>query len=116
VTAAVDEGRADVSDEEQLWFATQRGLILVTHNERHFKALHAKYLIRHEEHGGIIVIPATSPLDRVVIRLAMLISWIASAGSYQSRLFKWGQLQEALERGSVPPGYGEGDIALALAR
>jgi hypothetical protein len=116
VISAFNDGREALDDEGQLGFAAERCLILVTHNERHFKPLHSAYSERGQEHSGIIVLPATPPLARVVIRLAMLLTWIASEADQQTRLFKWGQLQELIERGQVPPGYNEGDLDLALGR
>ncbi|HID29392.1 MAG TPA: hypothetical protein EYP19_05245 [Desulfobacterales bacterium] len=43
------------SDEEQLAFAATKGWTILTHDVRHFRELHRRYMEKGLEHTGIIV-------------------------------------------------------------
>lgn len=116
VTAAVDEGLTELSDEDQLAFASAKGWLLLSHNERHFRRLHYDYLARRQPHGGIALVTQRPPLELLTARSALLLDWIGALGPCQSRLFKWGQLQQLLEVGYRLPGYSEAEVAFELRR
>ena len=44
-----EEGMLGKSDEEQLAFATENGWTFLTHNVKHFRKLHLKYLGKTEK-------------------------------------------------------------------
>lgn len=60
---AREQGASHAGDYEQLLLSTELQRVLITHNERHFKDLHATWrlwLPRFDvpaQHGGILVIP-----------------------------------------------------------
>lgn len=43
------------SDEEQLIYATKEGRAIFTHNKRDFMILHNEYLMKGNDHAGIIL-------------------------------------------------------------
>jgi len=112
----VDEGNTHFDDESQLRYAAEREVILVTHNEKDFRPLDELFRRYGESHGGILVLPATPPLERLAVRAAMMLIWIGTQSDYRSRLFKWGRLQELLERGYRVSGYDEEAVSFALGR
>jgi hypothetical protein len=67
VTSALEQGRANIAfrDDAQLAFASARGWVIVTYNERHFRALADAYERRRQTHGGIIVLPGRPPFERL---------------------------------------------------
>ncbi|MCC7370952.1 MAG: DUF5615 family PIN-like protein [Chloroflexi bacterium] len=118
VTSALEQGRANVgeTDEAQLAYAAEHGWMLLTHNERHFRALHVAYVQQARDHGGLIIMPATPPRERLLIWCALMLDWIELMPDHQSGSFKWGRLQSLLEQGFRLSGYPEQDVVLALAR
>jgi len=118
VTSALEQGRANIGidDADQLAFAARNDWVLVSFNERHFRALSAAYERNGRAHGGVIIVPASPPLDRLMIRAALMLDWLDTMPDHRSRLFKWGHLQGLLEQGYRLPGYHEHDVRLALAR
>ena len=48
-------GMDGTSDEEELRFASGRGLVIYTSNGRHFNALNRAWLARGSRHSGILV-------------------------------------------------------------
>ena len=117
-TSALEQGRANIrsSDPDQLVFATERGMVLISHNERHFRALSADHQRQGRVHGGIIIVPAGMTLDRLTVRVAMMLDWLGTMIDHRSQLFKWGHLQALLEQGFRLEGYSDDEIRLALAR
>jgi len=59
VLSARGAGLAPASDAEILLYAGPAGLIIVTHNERHFVRLHQAAAV---EHAGILSIPQVLPV------------------------------------------------------
>jgi hypothetical protein len=118
VTSALEQGRANLgfSDSDQLMFATERDMVLISYNERHFRALSADRQRQGQAHGGIVIVPAGTVLERLTIRAAMMLDWLGTMPDHRSRLFKWGHLQELLEQGFRLEGYGLEEVRLALAR
>ena len=68
-------------------------------------------------HSGIVTIPQTAVIPRLLTRSAMMLDWIAAEyPSTQNRLFRWTDLQEILNSGYVLDGYTAEEISLALGR
>ena len=55
VLHAVDAGMLSASDEEQLNKAISDQRTFLTHNKKHFRVLHDRYLTSGKRHFGIIV-------------------------------------------------------------
>jgi predicted nuclease of predicted toxin-antitoxin system len=53
--SALEVGNRQLSDPEQLRYATRAGRCLVTRNVRHFVPLAKEAIRRHEAHAGIIL-------------------------------------------------------------
>lgn len=115
-TSVVDEAMAELDDEAQLTYTTAQDWILLSHNEKDFRRLHYAWLERGDPHGGILLVPQRPPLALLTVRTAMLLDWVGTKPSHRSRLIKWGQLQELLERGYRLPDYGDVEVQLALGR
>jgi len=58
-----DVGNRGVSDQAQLEYATELGCILVSHNRKHFRQLHARWLQEKRFHHGILVMDHEAPED-----------------------------------------------------
>jgi hypothetical protein len=69
VTTTTAAGRKGTRDHEQLWFAAQRGWILITVNRRDFESLHGAWLLWSvpRSHAGIIVLyhPSEEELEAI---------------------------------------------------
>lgn len=117
-TSALEQGRANIrySDLDQLEFATARDMVLISHNERHFRALSADHQRQGRAHGGIVILPAGMTLNRLTVRAALTLDWLGTMPDHRSQLFKWGHLQALLEQGCRLEGYSDEEIRLALAR
>ena len=113
---ARDVGMRGEAGPDQLVYATELEFAILTHNGRHLRRLHDLYVREGRTHGGILVIPASGPMDRLVVRAAMMLDWIATFPDYRSRLFQWGHLQDLLDRGLRLPGYTDADLRLARGR
>jgi hypothetical protein len=46
----------------------------------------------------------------------MMLDWLSTMTSYQSQIFRWGDLQLRLTQGYRLVGYGDDDLELALGR
>jgi predicted nuclease of predicted toxin-antitoxin system len=53
--SAHEEGNLELSDVEQLKYATGHGRAILTHNTKDFEPLYRKWLAEGKEHAGIIV-------------------------------------------------------------
>lgn len=49
------------SDESQLLFAAENKYILVTHNRKHFRKLHNRWLKEGKFHSGILILAQDDP-------------------------------------------------------
>ena len=107
-------GLRATDDQVVLDHAAQRGWV-ITHNERHFRRQHHRRLQQGGSHSGIICVSQLGPIERLTVRVAMMLDWIGDQ-DHGSRFFIWGQLQRQLERGLRPPGYTENEVRLALGR
>jgi hypothetical protein len=116
VTNAVIEGTFGYTDEQQLAYAARAGLILLTHNKRHFLRLHARWRRQGRSHAGIIILPQSSLLRRE-IRAALMLTWIDfTQVEPESMLWIWNDCQSWLIAGGRLPGFTESEVEFALGR
>jgi len=113
VVTAGEVGLLEASDATQLAYAAQHELLLITHNKRHFAALHNQYVLDNQPHHGLLILPFT-PIHILDVRVAMSLDWIATRDDYRSRLFRWHELQQRLIHGERIPGYSEEEVRRAL--
>jgi hypothetical protein len=100
----VEAAGQQLSDLEQLRFATAQGRLLVSHNQVHFRRLHRQLMAEGQEHAGIVLLPQTVPLSRLIARARLLMEWVATFPDVRSRLFRWTDLQQQLVHGYRVPG------------
>jgi hypothetical protein len=110
---AGEVGLLEASDEVQLAYAARHGLLLITHNKRHFGALHEQYVRQGHSHHGLLTLPLT-PVQLLDIRVALSLDWIAALPDYRSSLFRWHEIQQRLIHGERIPGYSEEEVRRAL--
>jgi len=73
VETTVDASRLAASDEQQLRYAADQQRVLVTHNIRHFPALHSQWMAVHQDHGGIVILIGQSTIGLWLHRLERLL-------------------------------------------
>jgi predicted nuclease of predicted toxin-antitoxin system len=113
VTTAQVKGMVGVSDAEQLAYATRYGWMIVSTDTGDFQRLHSLSRRDAVPHSGILLLP-TGQLDRMEVRAAMMVDWIAALPEYRSMLFRWNDVQQRLIHGERIPGYSEDDVRRAL--
>jgi uncharacterized protein DUF5615 len=115
VTTAGEVGLLQASDDIQFAYAAQHSLLLITHNRRHFIALHNQYLHDGQMHHGLLVLPLT-PVQVLDVRVAICLDWISALPDHRSMLFRWNDFQQRLIRGERIPGadYSEEEMRRAL--
>ena len=74
---ARDEGQLGKSDAEQLAYAAERGLCIVTHNRGDFEELHRQYIVEGRNHAGIIIAVRRRPYE-IGDRLLQLLNLITA--------------------------------------
>ena len=95
VTDVHDERREGIPDPRQLLFASDRGLIVVTHNRRDFLLLHDAWLTwTHEwrmvhRHSGILVVDQLPPADLHIAARAIHDHVSDPAMSLRNALYHW---------------------------
>ncbi len=55
VLTTLEAGKTAATDEDQLRFASEKGLAILSYNVADFPRLHYEFLERGEDHAGIIV-------------------------------------------------------------
>ena len=55
VLTTAEAGNLQLADDEQLRYATDHGMTIVTHNRRDYEQLATQYVQTGQHHGGIIV-------------------------------------------------------------
>jgi Domain of unknown function (DUF5615) len=75
---AQETGQLGRSDADQLTYATDRRLTLLTHNRDDFIALHTEHLAAGLSHHGIIVAFRRPRPEDVVARLLMLLDEVTA--------------------------------------
>ena len=74
---ALGAGQLGKPDTEQLAYAVNRGLCLVTHNRRDFQELHQQYVSEGSAHPGIIIAVRRRPYE-TANRLLQLLNTITA--------------------------------------
>ena len=116
VRSASEADMRGESDAQQVPYASQHGLVLITHSIRHFRRLHDRFSAEDRTHGGIVGLPQSLDLDTVTIRAAMFPDWLGLVGDYRSRFYTWGHVQFRLTQGLRLAGYTDADHKLALGQ
>lgn len=73
VLTTVEAQNLGATDEEQLSYAAKNGLVLVTHNLKHFMNLHSQYLQDEKFHSGIVLAVRQKDSYRTVKELLLLL-------------------------------------------
>ncbi len=81
-----------------------------------FRRLHEEFVRAGKAHGGIVLLPQDTNMERLILRIALMLDWIGTQGHHVSRLWPWNACQQALIHGLRLPGYSEEDVSLALGR
>ncbi len=105
------------SDEQQIRRAHADRSLLLTTNVRDYIRLHAIFDANDEMHSGIITLPDTPISERLAVRSAMMLDWIAvEFPDPRNHLFRWNDLQRRLIGGYLLDKYAAVEVALALGR
>jgi predicted nuclease of predicted toxin-antitoxin system len=83
-TTTLEAGQTGNSDEEQLAFAAERRMAVLTHNRIHFEELARGYYAAGRKHHGIIIAVRRLPND-VANRLLVLLNDL-SAEEFEDRV------------------------------
>jgi predicted nuclease of predicted toxin-antitoxin system len=83
-TTTLEAGQTGTSDEEQLAFAAERMMVLLTHNRKHFEELGQQYYIAGRKHYGIVIAVRRLPND-IANRLLVLLNDL-SAEEFEDRV------------------------------
>lgn len=62
-TTTHEVGRLTTDDASQLAYATQHGMVIVTHNQTHYEQLAVEYFEANQPHGGVIISIQRSPYE-----------------------------------------------------
>ncbi len=54
-------GNQGASDEAQLEYAATNNYVLLTHNRRHFRRLHNRWVQNQKSHAGIVIVRCAEP-------------------------------------------------------
>jgi hypothetical protein len=112
-TTALHEGALALDDPSQLRLLARLGRVIVSHNQRHFLALHSRYLADGRMPAGILVL-ANGPLSLVELRVAMLVDWLDARDDPPPRLARWHDLQRLMTGGFRLAGFDESRSRQAL--
>lgn len=77
VTTTQEAGHAGGSDEQQLVYAAQHQMVIVTHNRVHFEALATRFMAEGRSHSGIVVAVRRPPHELAQRLLTLLDSFTA---------------------------------------
>jgi hypothetical protein len=116
VLTAAEAGMLGQGDDTQLVYAASLNRIIVSYNRADFRTWHARFVHTGRSHAGIVLLPQDSPLERRVVRAALLLDWIADLGDRAPALANWNDLQQALHSGYRVPGYVEAETLIALGQ
>lgn len=84
VLTTPDRGNFELTDEDQLKFATSIGAVLLTHNVKDFPRIHHEFMTRGISHKGIVVAKQV-PVGEIVKKFLHLAS-VLSAEDMVNRL------------------------------
>ena len=76
-TTAQEESRRGETDKDQLSFATERGLCLLTHNRDDFARLAGEYVASDRHHYGIII-ATRKPVQQIVRRILLILNQVTA--------------------------------------
>jgi hypothetical protein len=74
---ARDAGQLSKPDSEQLAYAVEQGLCVVTHNREDFEELHLQYIAANRDYAGIIIALRRRPYQ-IAVRLVQLLNRITA--------------------------------------
>ena len=74
---ARDAGQLGKPDSDQLTYAVEEGLTILTHNRVDFEELHHQYLAEGRNHSGIVIAVRRSPYE-IATRLMRLLNAVTS--------------------------------------
>ena len=114
VLTVVDAGTLSNDDETQLLYATLESRVLLSQNQIDFRRLHTRFMHEQRDHGGIILIPQTTPFDHFVIRARLMLDWVGSFDEHTGRLFRWSELQQLVIHGYRRPHWDEQAVRTAM--
>src|SRR3954452_8141492 len=77
MTATRDAGQLQQSDANQLMFAADEGMVLVTHNRSDFEALARLYFNNGQSHAGIII-AVRNPASVIANRLMRIVNHVTA--------------------------------------
>ena len=80
-----DTGQLGRTDSEQLRYATDRRMAILTHNRVDFEALHRQYLAEGQTHWGILI-SARRHSHQVALNLSRILNRL-TADELQNQLF-----------------------------
>ena len=106
-------------DERQLHYAAERQLVLITHNNRHFHALHRAWLLDGRSHAGIVSLPMTRLTivsirrEQLRLRTLLMLQLLVEQTTTRGIFLAWGDVQSRLDAGERPAGYTEAEVGLA---
>lgn len=117
VHTAQAAGMSAATDDDQIRHAQANNWLLLTANEKDFLTWHRTFLRNGWTHGGIVTIPQTAVIPRLLIRSSMMLDWIAAeVTDPRNLLFRWTELQQQIIGGYVLQGYTDAEIGIALGR
>ncbi len=76
-TTTIEIGRVGTADEQQLVYATQNEMAVLTHNRRDFEVLATHFYETGQTHAGIFI-ATRHPPQRIVQRLLILLDDITA--------------------------------------
>lgn len=88
VVCCRDMGRSNkrISDSEQIKYATQRGMAILTYNATEFEAIHRGWIASGNQHAGIITAEQIDDLDELERRVKCHLDTIDPADQYNALL------------------------------
>src|SRR5947209_2032205 len=117
VKTAQAEGMSAAADNDQIRHAHMNQWLILTANDRDFIGLHRTFQRNQWQHSGIVIVPQTAVIPRLLVRCTLMLDWItAEYPETRNLLFRWTDLQQRLIGGYALAGYSEAEIALALGR
>ena len=117
VHTAQAAGMSAAADDDQIRHAQANNWLLLTANEKDFLTWHRTFLRNEWAPSGIVTIPQTAVIPRLLIRSSMMLDWIAAEfPDPRNLLFRWTKLQQEIIGGYVLKGYTDPEIGVALGR
>jgi hypothetical protein len=110
-------GMSAAADDDQIRHAHANNWPLLTVNEKDFITWHRTFLRNGWEHSGLVTMPQTAVIARLLIRSVMMLDWIVAEFLDQHNfLCRWTDLQQRLNSDYMLEEYTDVEIALAVGR